>query len=107
MEAGERVLQFHCKIRSGCCQRADNVYLLEIEPGIFLNGNDVRRGAWLVNHCCVSFNCRMDVLQAVEEDEVWLTAVKRVECNEELMYDYRLTESLSFECQCGYCIVKQ
>lgn len=41
LETGEWVLQFHSKIRSGCCQRADNVYLLEIEPGVFLDGNDV------------------------------------------------------------------
>lgn len=55
----------------------------------------------------MSFNCRMEVVQAVEDEEVWLTAVKRVECNEELTYNCRLTENLSFECQCGYCIAKQ
>lgn len=76
-------------------------YLLEIQPGIWVDGNTPDNLARWANHACAP---NVELIHDEVSGETWLVASRDLTPNEEITFDYgfSLAESLFHPCLCGY-----
>jgi SET domain-containing protein len=75
-------------------------YLLEIEPGLWLEGDDPANPARHANHAC---HPNAELVYDPVTATAWLTASRPVPPGAEITFDYgfSLAESLFHPCRCG------
>jgi SET domain-containing protein len=75
-------------------------YLLEIEPGRWLDGSAATNPARHANHAC---HPNAELVYDPTESRAWLTALHPLEPGTEITFDYgfSMAESLFQPCRCG------
>ncbi len=75
-------------------------YILEIAPGLWLDGAADSNPARHANHSCEP---NAELVYVTAEQTAWLTTLKPVAAGEEITFDYgfSLAESLFHPCRCG------
>ncbi|NBX34652.1 SET domain-containing protein [bacterium] len=75
-------------------------YLLEIEPGVWVDGTDPANPARHANHAC---HPNAELVYDPATRTAWLTALQPLSPGTEITFDYgfSLAESLFHPCRCG------
>jgi len=75
-------------------------YLLEIRPGLWLDGSAAENLARHANHSCLP---NSELILDATAGHPWLVAFRPIGANEEITFDYgfSLAESLFHPCKCG------
>lgn len=100
--AGERITAY----RGALLNTPPNVhtpgqptYLLEISPGLWLDGSTPENPARHANHSCLP---NSELILDTAAGQPWLVAFRAIVANEEITFDYgfSLAESLFHPCKC-------
>ena len=75
-------------------------YLVEIRPGLWLDGASADNPARHANHSCAP---NAELVHDDASGHPWLVALRPIEAGEEITFDYgfSLAESLFHPCRCG------
>jgi len=101
--AGERIVPYAGR-RTTCPpsprRPGEPTYLLEIEPGQWLDGDDPANPGRHANHAC---HPNAELIYDRATATAWLTALTPVHGGDEITFDYgfSLAESLFHPCRCG------
>jgi hypothetical protein len=101
--AGERIVPYvgrRTNRPGGSARPGAPTYLLEIEPGLWVEGDDPANPARHANHAC---HPNAELAYEPATATAWLTALRPLETGEEITFDYgfSLAESLFHPCRCG------
>jgi hypothetical protein len=75
------------------------VYLFEVNLHFYIDGADKGSDAIYINHGCKP-NCETQI----EDNEIWIVALRRIKKGEELSYDYGFEPDVAIDspCRCGH-----
>ena len=101
---GERISKKEGGKRSEKQLKEGHLYIFSLDKKQDIDGKVKGNIAKYINHSCGP-NCEA---VTYDDTEIWIVALKNIKKNEELTYDYNLTEKLSINCKCGSnsCIKK-
>lgn len=80
--------------------KTGSVYIFELNKHFDIDGSPLYNKARYINHSCEP-NCEVEITN----DEIWISAIKKIKKNEELSYDYGYSfdkeDYLDHQCKCG------
>ncbi|RHZ12306.1 hypothetical protein DYB31_003306 [Aphanomyces astaci] len=79
-----------------------NYYIMELDKNVYLDGRVKGSDSRFINHSCDP-NCHLLKWEVGEFKRIAITALRDIEADEELSYDYQMetTSTDSFKCHCG------
>ncbi|ETW05697.1 hypothetical protein, variant, partial [Aphanomyces invadans] len=79
-----------------------NYYIMELDKNVYLDGRVKGSDSRFINHSCDP-NCHLLKWEVGEYKRIAITALRDIEADEELSYDYQMetTSTESFKCHCG------
>jgi SET domain-containing protein len=100
---GERLLPYVgsiSTIRPAQASASSPIYVLEIRPGLWLDGSGHDNISRHANHSCAP---NADLVFMDETTDAWLVARENIAADAEITFDYgfNLAESLFQPCRCG------
>lgn len=101
--SGERLLPYVgsiSTIRPAQASVSSPIYVLEIRPGLWLDGSGLDNISRHANHSCAP---NADLVFMDETTDAWLVARENIAAGAEITFDYgfNLAESLFQPCRCG------
>ena len=103
---GESILKYYGEKDSSSITMTEAHYVMETLQGDLISADPKSCKAALVNHCCKSFNCKMEECFAHVKDEIWLLAGKDIAVGEEMTYHHGFRRNLLFSYHCVNCLAK-
>ncbi len=96
---GKKVRKKDSNARSKRDDKNGTIYLFEVNRHFYIDGADKGSDAIYINHGCKP-NCETQI----EDNEIWIVALRRIKKGEELSYDYGFEYNVAIDhpCRCGH-----